>query len=64
MYISYGSTPEDAWEKVRAEADRRRLIKRQRIGNAVCMLFKARPVVAIYEDALRTDPLGLFGVKG
>jgi aminoglycoside N3'-acetyltransferase len=63
IYISYGSTPDDAWGKVGSEAERRGLIKRYRIGNADCMLFKAKPVVGIYEDALRTDPLGLFGVK-
>lgn len=27
------------------------------------MLFKAKPVVGIYEEARRTDPFGLFGVK-
>jgi hypothetical protein len=30
---------------------------------AECMLFKAKPVVGIYEQALRTDPLGLFGLR-
>ncbi|CAG0933718.1 hypothetical protein TFLX_03195 [Thermoflexales bacterium] len=63
MYIAYGSTPDDAWEKVRAEAERRGLIRRYRVCNAECMLFRARSVVGIYEDALRTNPLGLFGVK-
>lgn len=63
MHIAYGSTPDDAWGKVAAQAERRGLIKRRRIGNAECMLFKAKPVVGIYEEALRTDPFGLFGVK-
>ncbi len=61
-YIQYGGPPDDAWGKIQAEAERRRLIKRRRIGRADCMLFKVRPVVAIYEEALRTDPFGLFGV--
>lgn len=61
--IGYGSTPDDAWAKVWAEADRRGLIKRQRIGRAECALFKARAVVGIYEEWLRTDPFGLFGVE-
>jgi hypothetical protein len=26
------------------------------------MLFKTRAVVAIYEDRLRADPFGLFGL--
>ena len=63
IYVAYGSTPHDAWEKVRAKAEHRGLIRRHKIGEAACMLFKARPVVGIYEHALRTDPLGLFGIK-
>jgi len=62
-YVRYGSTPDDAWAKVQEEAERRRLIRRCRIGRAECMLFRARAVVAIYEEALRTDPFGLFGVE-
>jgi aminoglycoside 3-N-acetyltransferase len=62
-YIAYGSTPDDAWEKVRAEAEERGLIRRHKIGDAECMLFRARSVVGIYEHALRTDPFGLYGVK-
>jgi aminoglycoside 3-N-acetyltransferase len=63
VYVAYGSTPEDAWGKVQDEAERRGLIRRGTIGRTACMLFKARPVVGIYEQALRTDPLGLFGVR-
>jgi hypothetical protein len=33
-----------------------------RIGQAACMLFKARPVVGIYEEWMRRDPFGLFGI--
>ena len=63
IYVDYGSTPHDAWEKIRAKAEHRGLIVRHKIGKAACMLFKARPVVGLYEHALRTDPLGLFGIK-
>jgi aminoglycoside N3'-acetyltransferase len=63
IYVSYGSTPHDAWEKVRAKAEHRGLIVRGTIGKAECMLFKARAVVGIYERALCTDPLGLFGIR-
>ena len=62
-YIQYGSTPDDAWAKVQNEAERQGLIHRCRIGRAECILFKARAVVGIYEEALRTDPFGLFGVE-
>jgi aminoglycoside 3-N-acetyltransferase len=63
IYIAYGSTPEDGWAKVRDEADCRGLIKHGRIGQAECMRFRARIVVGIYEEALRTDPCRLFGVE-
>ena len=61
-YVAYGSTPDDAWQKVQDEAEGRGLVQRRRIGRAECMLFKARAVVGIYEEFLRTDPYGLFGV--
>jgi aminoglycoside N3'-acetyltransferase len=66
-YIEYHDAnqplPENAWEKVVVEAERRGLIKRGYVGKAECMLFKAKPVVDIYEEFLRTDPFKLFGVK-
>ena len=63
IYIAYGSTPDDAWKKVLMEAERRGLVRHHKIGKADCMLFKARPVVGIYEEALRIDPFELFGIK-
>jgi len=61
--IGYGSTPDDAWMKVSKEAERRGLIKKCHIGRSECKLFKAKAVVGIYEELLRTDPFGLFGVE-
>lgn len=65
-YIQYNDPrrgpPVNAWEKVRVEAERRGFIRRRRIGQAECLFFKAQPVVAIYENWLRKDPFGLFGV--
>jgi aminoglycoside 3-N-acetyltransferase len=55
--------PEDAWGKVQMEAERRGLIRQDYIGDAKCMLFKAKPVVDIYEEFLRTDPFALFGIE-
>jgi aminoglycoside 3-N-acetyltransferase len=55
--------PEDAWRKVQVEAERRGLIRRGYIGKAECMLFKAKPVVDIYEEFLRTDHFELFGIQ-
>jgi aminoglycoside N3'-acetyltransferase len=63
IYLSWGGPPEDGWGKVLIEADRRGLVKRRKIGSSECMLFKARQVVGIYEEALRTDPLGLYGLS-
>jgi hypothetical protein len=60
--IGYGDTPDDAWQKVWNEADRRGLIRHTRIGQASCHSFKARSVVAIYKHWRRADPYGLYGV--
>jgi aminoglycoside 3-N-acetyltransferase len=62
-YIECGRPPEDAWAKVQDEAERRGLIQRGRVGRAQCMLFRARAVVDIYEQFLRDDAFGLFGVE-
>lgn len=61
--VGYGSTPHDAWMIVWAEAERRGLIRQGQIGQAECLLFRAKAVVAIYEDMRHNDPYGLFGVS-
>jgi aminoglycoside N3'-acetyltransferase len=61
--IGYGSTPNDPWAKVWAEAQRRGLVRTRTIGQSECKLFKARAMTSIYEDMRRTDPFALFGVK-
>ncbi len=60
--IGCGSTPEDAWAKVWEEACRRGVIRTGKIGRADCALFKTRGLVEIYQDWLRKDPFGLFGL--
>jgi len=62
-YVETGAPPVDAWGKIQTEADRRGLISHRRIGEAECLFFRARDVVGIYEETLRTDPLGLYGLK-
>jgi len=57
------TSPEDAWGKVQDKARQRGLIQYGRVGHAECMLFKARAVVGMYEQFLRDDPFGLFGVE-
>jgi len=62
-YVEAGVPPVDAWGKIQAEAERRGYIRRRTIGAAECLFFKARDVVGLYEEALRTDPLGLYGLR-
>ena len=54
---------DDTWGKVVTKADQRGLIRRGLIGKAECMLFKAKPVVDIYEDLRRINPYKFFGIK-
>lgn len=61
-YVEVGSTPDDGWRKVQDEARRRGLVREARIGAARCLLMPIAEVIGIYEDALRTDPYGLFGL--
>lgn len=63
FYVAYGQTPENAWLKIQAQAEQQGVIQVGQVGQAICRFFKARPVVAAYEEALRTDPWALYGVK-
>jgi aminoglycoside N3'-acetyltransferase len=60
--VGCGGTPEDAWQKVWAEADRQGLIRHGQIGRAACHLFKVRAVVGLYRRWRQADPYGLYGV--
>jgi aminoglycoside N3'-acetyltransferase len=62
-FIDYGGTPENGWDKVMLLAEQRGLIKKGKIGSAVCTLFRAQDVVGLYATLLQTNPLGLFGIK-
>jgi aminoglycoside N3'-acetyltransferase len=61
--IGYGSTPDDPWMKVWESARQRGFIRTHLISQSECQLFRAKTVVGIYENWLRTDPWGLFGVR-
>ncbi len=61
-YLAYRHNHEESWLKIQAEAERQGLIKIGQIGKAACRFFKARPVVEMYAQALRTDPWALFDV--
>ncbi len=57
------ATADDPWAKVWEQAECRDLVHKRRIGQARCSLFRAKAVVSIYEELLRTDPFALFGVE-
>lgn len=61
--IGYGGTPDDAWRKVYEKANKKGLIKHYKIGQAECLLFKAKDLIELYEEWRRSDPYGLCGVK-
>jgi aminoglycoside N3'-acetyltransferase len=61
--VGYGGTPDDAWGKVSALAERGGLIQHGQIGAAECRLFRTRAVVSLYETWRRDDPFGLYGVQ-
>jgi aminoglycoside 3-N-acetyltransferase len=63
IYVAYGQSPDNAWLKIQSQAEAKGIIKIGKIGQATCRFFKARPVVAAYAEALRTDPWALYGVK-
>lgn len=62
-FVETGVPPVKAWYKIQEEAYRRGYIKDTMIGSCKCMSFIIKDVVGLYENALRTDPLGLYGLK-
>jgi aminoglycoside N3'-acetyltransferase len=62
-YIETGIPPVKAWYKIQDEAYRRGYIRDTSIGNCKCMSFQVRQVIGLYEEALHTDPLGLYGLR-
>jgi aminoglycoside N3'-acetyltransferase len=61
--IGYGETPGDPWGRVWSIAEREGLIKKGSVGQARCLMFKAKAVISIYEELLRADPFALFGIE-
>lgn len=56
--VGCGGMPDDAWQKVWAEAERQGLIRHGRIGRAACHLFKSLSVVGLYRRWRQADPYG------
>jgi aminoglycoside N3'-acetyltransferase len=61
--IGYGETPVDPWDTVWGIAERGGLIREGSVGQARCLMFKAKAVISIYEELLRADPFALFGIE-
>lgn len=62
-FIEAGHPPEKAWYKIQAMAYERGLIREAQIGGCKAMFFDILPVVGLYENELKNDPYGLWGIK-
>ena len=61
--IEAGHPPVKAWYKIQAMAYERGLIREAQIGACKAMFFDIWSVVSLYENELKTDPYGLWGMK-
>ena len=60
-FIEAGHPLAMAWYKIQNEAYDKGLIREEKIGDCLCQFFKVKDVIALYQRALETDPLGLYG---
>ena len=61
--IEAGHPPVKAWYKIQAMAYEKGLIREAQIGACKAMFFDIWSVVSLYENELKTDPYGLWGMK-
>ena len=62
-FIEAGLPPVKAWYKIQAMAYEKGLIKEMFIGDCKAMFFDIWSVVSLYENELRNDPYGLWGIQ-
>ncbi|SHM13724.1 AAC(3) family N-acetyltransferase [Ruminococcus flavefaciens] len=62
-FIEAGHPPVKAWYKIQAMAYEKGLIKEAYIGSCKAMFFDILPVISLYENELKNDPYGLWGMK-
>ena len=62
-FIEAGHPPVKAWYTIQAMAYEKGIINETNIGSCKVMFFDIWDVVSIYENALKTDPYGLWGMK-
>ena len=58
-----GHPPVKAWYKIQDKAYERGLIRETMIGGCKVMFFDILSVISIYEDELKKDPYGLWGLE-
>ena len=61
--IEAGHPPVKAWYKIQAAAYEGGLIREAQIGDCKAMFFDIWSVVSLYENKLKTDPYGLWGME-
>jgi len=61
--IEAGHPPVKAWYKIQAMAYEKGLIREGQIGDCKAMFFDIWSVVSLYENELKTDPYGLWGME-
>lgn len=62
-FIEAGHPPVKAWYKIQDIAYKKGLIKEIYIGGCKAMFFDIWSVVSLYENELRNDPYGLWGME-
>lgn len=62
-FIEAGHPPVKAWYKIQVMAYEKGFIKEMYIGDCKAMFFDIWSVVSLYENELRNDPYGLWGMK-
>jgi len=60
--VGYHEPPETPWDKAKEAMERRGLIRKRRISQADCMLFRVRPMLGAIESIVKRDPFGAFGL--
>lgn len=62
-FIEIGRLPVMGWYEIQEKALEKGIIQRSMLGECPVMFFDLYGVVGLYEQALRTDPYRLFGLK-
>ena len=50
----------DSWEKLQSQAIQQGVMKIYHLNGCPCSLFPLKPVIRMYEEALKNDPYGFF----